>query len=67
MTARTLLVMAAAPAAICSRAGGRARVRDAGWRVVWLGNRTGMEATLVPKHGIPMDTSSSAACAARAW
>ena len=22
-----------------------------GWRVVWLGARTGMEATLVPKHG----------------
>ncbi|HVE07064.1 MAG TPA: undecaprenyldiphospho-muramoylpentapeptide beta-N-acetylglucosaminyltransferase [Paraburkholderia sp.] len=26
-----------------------------GWRVVWLGNPTGMEATLVPKHGIPME------------
>ncbi|AET90127.1 UDP-N-acetylglucosamine--N-acetylmuramyl-(pentapeptide) pyrophosphoryl-undecaprenol N-acetylglucosamine transferase [Burkholderia sp. SFA1] len=26
-----------------------------GWRVVWLGNASGMEATLVPKHGIPME------------
>lgn len=27
----------------------------AGWRVVWLGNPAGMEATLVPKHGIAME------------
>ncbi len=26
-----------------------------GWRVVWLGNATGMEATLVPQHNIPME------------
>ena len=26
-----------------------------GWRVVWLGNPTGMEATLVPKHGVPIE------------
>ncbi len=26
-----------------------------GWRVVWLGNPAGMEATLVAKHGIPME------------
>jgi UDP-N-acetylglucosamine--N-acetylmuramyl-(pentapeptide) pyrophosphoryl-undecaprenol N-acetylglucosamine transferase len=26
-----------------------------GWRVVWLGNAAGMEATLVPKHGITME------------
>jgi UDP-N-acetylglucosamine--N-acetylmuramyl-(pentapeptide) pyrophosphoryl-undecaprenol N-acetylglucosamine transferase len=26
-----------------------------GWRVVWLGNASGMEATLVPKHGIAME------------
>ncbi|HEY6720642.1 MAG TPA: undecaprenyldiphospho-muramoylpentapeptide beta-N-acetylglucosaminyltransferase [Burkholderiales bacterium] len=29
-------------------------LREAGWRVVWLGARTGMEATLVPKHGYEM-------------
>jgi UDP-N-acetylglucosamine--N-acetylmuramyl-(pentapeptide) pyrophosphoryl-undecaprenol N-acetylglucosamine transferase len=26
-----------------------------GWRVVWLGNAAGMEATLVPQHGIAME------------
>ncbi|QQC63411.1 undecaprenyldiphospho-muramoylpentapeptide beta-N-acetylglucosaminyltransferase [Paraburkholderia ginsengisoli] len=26
-----------------------------GWKVVWLGNPAGMEATLVLKHGIPME------------
>src|SRR5271167_1837153 len=26
-------------------------MRSRGWRVVWLGSRQGMEATLVPKHG----------------
>ena len=25
------------------------------WRVVWLGNPSGMEARLVPQHGIPME------------
>jgi len=27
-----------------------------GWKVVWLGNPAGMEATLVAKHGIPMES-----------
>jgi UDP-N-acetylglucosamine--N-acetylmuramyl-(pentapeptide) pyrophosphoryl-undecaprenol N-acetylglucosamine transferase len=31
------------------------RMRAWGWRVVWLGNPGGMEASLVPKHGIPME------------
>ncbi|AXE93640.1 undecaprenyldiphospho-muramoylpentapeptide beta-N-acetylglucosaminyltransferase [Paraburkholderia sp. DD10] len=26
-----------------------------GWKVVWLGNPAGMEATLVPKHGIALE------------
>lgn len=30
------------------------KLRDAGWRVVWLGNPEGMEARLVPKHGYEM-------------
>lgn len=30
------------------------RMRDAGWRVVWLGNPEGMEARLVPQHGFEM-------------
>jgi UDP-N-acetylglucosamine--N-acetylmuramyl-(pentapeptide) pyrophosphoryl-undecaprenol N-acetylglucosamine transferase len=29
-------------------------LRDAGWRVVWLGNPEGMEAKLVPQHGFEM-------------
>jgi len=30
------------------------QLRDAGWRVVWLGNPEGMEARLVPQHGFEM-------------
>jgi UDP-N-acetylglucosamine--N-acetylmuramyl-(pentapeptide) pyrophosphoryl-undecaprenol N-acetylglucosamine transferase len=30
-------------------------MRAAGWRVVWLGSKDGMEATLVPKHGYEME------------
>ncbi|WP_374621616.1 undecaprenyldiphospho-muramoylpentapeptide beta-N-acetylglucosaminyltransferase [Pandoraea sp.] len=30
-------------------------LRVQGWRVVWLGNANGMEATLVPKYDIPME------------
>jgi UDP-N-acetylglucosamine--N-acetylmuramyl-(pentapeptide) pyrophosphoryl-undecaprenol N-acetylglucosamine transferase len=29
-------------------------LREHGWRVVWLGAKTGMEATLVPRHGYEM-------------
>ncbi|MDR2366010.1 MAG: undecaprenyldiphospho-muramoylpentapeptide beta-N-acetylglucosaminyltransferase [Zoogloeaceae bacterium] len=29
-------------------------LRDAGWRVCWLGNPEGMEARLAPKHGFEM-------------
>ena len=29
-------------------------LREAGWHVVWLGAKAGMEATLVPKHGYDM-------------
>ncbi|WP_206951050.1 undecaprenyldiphospho-muramoylpentapeptide beta-N-acetylglucosaminyltransferase [Trinickia acidisoli] len=31
------------------------RMRAWGWRVVWLGNPSGMEASLVPKHGVPIE------------
>ena len=30
------------------------KLRDAGWRIVWLGNPEGMEARLVPQHGFEM-------------
>ena len=30
------------------------QLRDAGWRVVWLGNPEGKEARLVPQHGFEM-------------
>ena len=29
-------------------------MRDRAWNVVWLGSPNGMEASLVPRHGIPM-------------
>lgn len=29
-------------------------MRERAWQVVWLGNPEGMEASLVPRHGIPM-------------
>ena len=35
-----------------SRARGGAKLRARGWRVFWLGTRDGMEATLVPQHGV---------------
>ncbi len=31
-------------------------MRDRGWQVSWLGTTQGMEGTIVPKHGIEMDT-----------
>lgn len=30
-------------------------LREQGWKVVWLGARSGMEATLVPKHGYSVE------------
>jgi len=40
-------------------------VRAAGWRVVWLGAKTGMEARLVPAHGIEMAWVKAAALRGR--
>ncbi|CAG7599297.1 undecaprenyldiphospho-muramoylpentapeptide beta-N-acetylglucosaminyltransferase [Candidatus Vallotia tarda] len=56
MGVRTLLVMAGGtgghifPGLVVAQ-----RMREKGWRVVWLGNPNGLEATLVPKHDIPVE------------
>lgn len=31
-------------------------LRARGWRIVWLGSKAGMEATLVPRHGFALET-----------
>lgn len=31
-------------------------LRNRGWQVVWLGTQRGMETTLVPQHGFPVET-----------
>jgi UDP-N-acetylglucosamine--N-acetylmuramyl-(pentapeptide) pyrophosphoryl-undecaprenol N-acetylglucosamine transferase len=41
------------------------RARD--WRVVWLGTRSGLEARVVPAHGIPIEWVSVAGLRGKSW
>lgn len=56
MSDRTLLVMAGGTGGhVMPGLAVAAVMRERAWNVVWLGNPNGMEATLVPRHGIPIE------------
>jgi UDP-N-acetylglucosamine--N-acetylmuramyl-(pentapeptide) pyrophosphoryl-undecaprenol N-acetylglucosamine transferase len=44
-----------------------AELRSAGWRVVWLGSRDGMEAELVAKHGYDMEWIRFSGLRGKGW
>ncbi len=53
--ARTIMIMAGGTGGhIFPALAVAGRMRDAGWRIVWLGARSGMEARLVPQRGYDM-------------
>src|SRR5258706_6646271 len=54
---RTLMIMAAGTGGhIMPGLAVANEMRGRGWSVSWLGTKTGMENTLVPKAGVPLDT-----------
>jgi len=56
MSGRTLLVMAGGTGGhVMPGLAVAAAMRERTWNVVWLGNPNGMEATLVPRHGIAVE------------
>ena len=42
-------------------------MRERAWNVVWLGNPDGMEASLVPRHGIPMQFVNIGGVRGKGW
>ena len=55
MSSRTIMIMAGGTGGhVMPGLAVAAEMRARDWSVVWLGNPSGMEATLVPKHGIAM-------------
>ena len=44
-----------------------AKLITRGWRVFWLGTRDGMEATLVPKHGVEFEGVSFRGIRGKGW
>ncbi|HMN63811.1 MAG TPA: undecaprenyldiphospho-muramoylpentapeptide beta-N-acetylglucosaminyltransferase [Burkholderiaceae bacterium] len=55
MSGRTIMIMAGGTGGhVMPGLAVAAEMRARDWSVVWLGNPSGMEATLVPKHGIAM-------------
>jgi UDP-N-acetylglucosamine--N-acetylmuramyl-(pentapeptide) pyrophosphoryl-undecaprenol N-acetylglucosamine transferase len=42
-------------------------LRERDWRVVWLGTRAGLEARVVPAHGIPIEWISIAGLRGKSW
>ena len=52
---RTILIVAGGPGVhIFPALAVAEKMRERGWRVVWMGNPEGMEARLVPQHGFEM-------------
>ncbi len=55
MNGRTIVIMAGGTGGhIMPALAVAEKLRQQGWRIVWLGNPDGMEARLVPKHGYEM-------------